>query len=102
MAIVSLRNPTDFAALIRERRKELGLDQAQLASRVGVSRLWVNQIEGGKSGASLGLVLKTLAALGLDLKASSPHEWLVRPDGTQLSVFTPDINAIVENAKKRS
>jgi hypothetical protein len=37
-----LKTPADFGALITQRRRELGLDQASLAKRAGVSRLWVN------------------------------------------------------------
>ena len=34
---------------------------------IGVSRLWVNQVEKGKPGASLGLVLRALDSLGVTL-----------------------------------
>lgn len=68
---VGLRTPKDIGAAIRARRRLLGWGQAELAKRVGVSRLWVNQIESGKSGAGLGLVMRTLGALGLTLKAGA-------------------------------
>jgi y4mF family transcriptional regulator len=67
MTQIALRTPVDIGALIRDRRRELGLDQAELAERIGVGRLWVNQVERGKPGASLGLVLRALRALGLTL-----------------------------------
>ena len=57
----------DLAAVVRGRRQELGLSQAKLASRVGVSRDWVNYFEGGKATVELGLVLRVLDALQLQL-----------------------------------
>lgn len=53
--------------LIRERRKELQLDQQELARRAGVSRQWIIDLERGKAGIGLGLVLRTLQVLGLAL-----------------------------------
>jgi transcriptional regulator with XRE-family HTH domain len=37
-----IRTPIDLGALIRERRKALGLDQKTLAENVGVSRKWMS------------------------------------------------------------
>ncbi len=67
MTSVIVRTPKDIGALIKSRRKTIGLGQAELATRVGASRLWVSEIENGKPGASLGLVLRTLSVLGLEL-----------------------------------
>lgn len=50
------------------RREELGLTQAELASRVGVSREWVLRFERGNSGANLGGVLNVLQELNITLK----------------------------------
>lgn len=63
-----LRTPRDVGLTIRERRRSLGLDQAELARRVGVSRQWVIGIEQGKARAELSLVLRTLDALGIALR----------------------------------
>ena len=62
-----IRNARDIGALIREERTNAGWDQKTLAARAGVSRLWINEIERGKPGASLGRILNTLAALGIEL-----------------------------------
>jgi transcriptional regulator with XRE-family HTH domain len=43
------------------------MSQADLASKLGTSRLWITEIERGKPGASLGLILQALSALGLEL-----------------------------------
>jgi HTH-type transcriptional regulator / antitoxin HipB len=55
----------DVAATIRGRRQDLGLTQAALAERTGISRKWIYQFESGKPTAELGLVLRVLEALGL-------------------------------------
>jgi HTH-type transcriptional regulator / antitoxin HipB len=94
MANPALRTPSDIGALIRARRRELGLDQAKLAEMAGVSRLWISQLEGGKPGAGLGLVLRTLAALGIEMSERGAGPGADAPD-----VITPDINAIIENAR---
>lgn len=65
-----IRTPKDIGATIREGRRTLALDQATLAEKVGVSRLWINQVERGKPGASMGLVLRTFAVLGIELGTS--------------------------------
>ena len=62
-----LRPPADFGAAIRERRRALDLDQAGLAGRVGASRQWIIDVEKGKPRAAMQLVLRTLAALGIEL-----------------------------------
>ncbi len=66
-----IRNAKEIGALARENRLKLKLSQAQLAERVGVSRLWIVQLEKGKSTAQLDLVLRTLDTLGLSLEISA-------------------------------
>jgi HTH-type transcriptional regulator / antitoxin HipB len=58
----------DLAAIIRGRRLSLGLSQEQVATRTGVSRQWVSELERGKPTAELGLVLGLLDALELDIE----------------------------------
>jgi HTH-type transcriptional regulator/antitoxin HipB len=82
---MNLRNATDVGLVIRERRRALGLDQATLAARIGVSRQWVVAIERGKPRAEVGLVLTALRVLGLSVRAEP------RPDD-------PDIARILAEA----
>ena len=91
-----LRTPHDIGALIRQRRRELELDQRTLAKRVGVSRLWIIEIEAGKPRAALALVLRTLDVLDVRLSTVEPKKasHLVIPPA-------PDIDAIVRAARKR-
>ncbi len=67
-----LKTPRDIGMLIRQARKDAGLDQAALAAKVGVSRWWINEIERGKPRAELGLVLRTLLALGVTVGTMAP------------------------------
>ena len=87
-----IRTPADLGAVIRDRRKQLKLDQAGFATRIGVSRQWVIQIERGRPRAELGLVLRALDALDiqLDARAGEPRR---RQSGAV------DIDAIVARAK---
>jgi HTH-type transcriptional regulator / antitoxin HipB len=62
-----LRTPADLGSAIRERRRQLNLDQGDLAEEVGVSRKWVVDVEKGKPRAEIGLILRTLDVLGLRL-----------------------------------
>ena len=57
----------DLAATARGRRVDLGLSQAELATRARVSRQWISEFESGKPTAELGLVIRLLDALGLRL-----------------------------------
>jgi HTH-type transcriptional regulator/antitoxin HipB len=95
-----VRTPSDLGLLIRERRKKLGLDQAELAKKVGVSRLWVIEFERGKPRAEIGLVMRTLLALDLQLEVSA------EPAGAPVkrragAIAVPDIDAVVRDARKR-
>ena len=64
-----IRTPREVGLLIRERRKEVGFTQAELAERVGSSREWVRLAESGKPRLDLALSLRALAALGITLDA---------------------------------
>ena len=65
-----VKSSKDIGALIRDQRTRLAWTQQQLAARVGVSRLWIVQLEKGKPTAQLGLTLRTLKELGVALDAA--------------------------------
>ena len=91
-----LRTPADLGAVVRDRRKELKLDQATLAKRIGVSRQWVIEIEHGHPRAELALVLRTIDVLDIHLDVSTaPVTDRCRRSGTI------DIDSIVAKARKR-
>ena len=87
-----IRTPTDLGAVVRDRRKQLGLGQAELAGRIGVSRQWVIGVERGRARAELALVLRVLDALGVRLESKID-------DPTNKSRVSPDIDSIVAAAR---
>lgn len=90
------RTPRDVGGLIRSRRRALGPDQRTLAERVGGSRRWIGEAEHGKPGAGLGLVLRTLAELGVTLSVPDGGPRVGAPP-----IVGPAINAMVEAARRR-
>jgi len=91
-----VRTPADIGAVIRDRRKQLKLDQAAFAKRIGVSRQWVIEMERGHARAELALVLRALDALSIRLDATTIDQAgaYLRGSGAV------DVNAIVQKAKK--
>jgi HTH-type transcriptional regulator/antitoxin HipB len=91
-----VKSAKDIGLALSSRRRFLGLTQAELARRVGVTRRWVIGVEKGKGSVELELVLRAAGALGLVLD--------LRPEsGAAGSARTPeaDIDAIVAKAKSR-
>ena len=66
--------PETLGSVIRQRRKALGLTQIEAAGLCGVGERFLRELELGKATVQLGLALKVLAGLGIDLKieARSP------------------------------
>lgn len=63
-----VRSTRGLGAAVRARRRELGLSQATLAGRAGVSRQWISYVEAGKPTVELGRVLQVLEALGVEVR----------------------------------
>lgn len=85
-----IRTPLDLGLAIRERRRQLGLSQAELAARAGVGRQWLVAVEHGKPRAEIGLVLALLDALGCALTVTEV------PGRTA----SAGLDAVIEAAKK--
>jgi y4mF family transcriptional regulator len=66
-AHMKVNSALDLAAAVRGRRHDLGLSQADLAERAGVSRVWLATVEAGKRSVNFGLVLRLLGALDLKM-----------------------------------
>jgi transcriptional regulator with XRE-family HTH domain len=60
--------PTLSAALIRLARMKVGMTQAQLANRAGVSVSMISAYERGKRDATLGTLMKLVSAADLELR----------------------------------
>lgn len=66
-----IHNPGELGEMVRKRRKSLRLTQEELAAVAAVTPRLLGEVERGKPTAQLDGVLRTLAALGLDLYARS-------------------------------
>lgn len=98
-----VRTPIDLGLLIRGRRQALDLDQETLARRVGVSRQWIVGVEGGKPGAPIGLLLRTLQVLGLGLRVDEGGGTEGNPGpGRRGRATTPllDLDAVIAKARE--
>ena len=93
MNVSSMR---DVAAAVRGCRKDLGLSQADLAARVGVSRAWINAVEAGKPSVELGLVLRLLDHLGLRLDLAKPGNL-----GDVLKGRSVDLDSVLDEYRDR-
>jgi HTH-type transcriptional regulator / antitoxin HipB len=90
-----IRSIRDLAGAIRGRRRDLGLTQADLAMRAGVSRKWVYEFEGGKPAAELQLILRVMDVLGLALDVG-------HTDGAPHSRDTmADLDTLIEEHRAR-
>jgi len=92
VTIMLLRTPNDLGSAIRDRRRRLNLDQDDLAKQIGVSRKWIIDVEKGKPRAEIGLVLRTLDALGLRLALDADKD--IGP-----AVPVADIDKLLDRAR---
>ena len=66
---MQIRRPSELGAIINTARRARGLTQGDLADRLGVSRVWLGQIERGKPSARIDLVFRVLNELQITLAA---------------------------------
>jgi transcriptional regulator with XRE-family HTH domain len=88
-----IRQPLDFGPIIRARRRALGWSQHHLATRAGVGRHWLVELERGKSSAPMDLVMKTLDAIGyvLDVFDDTPARLLASSEAGIRRVNEPSL-----------
>jgi HTH-type transcriptional regulator / antitoxin HipB len=91
---MTIESILDLASTVRARRLELGLSQAQLASRAKVSREWLNSLERGKASVELLLVLRVIEALDLRMTLGPPEP----EPGEDAGV---DLDALIEEYRIR-
>lgn len=84
--MVKVNVARDLGLAVRGRRVDLGLSQDAVAVRAGVSRRWLSAFESGKGSVELGMVLRTLAALDLELRVDA----VVADDGDAPATLRPD------------
>jgi HTH-type transcriptional regulator/antitoxin HipB len=93
-----IRTATDLGAFIREHRINLGMDQIALAKKAGTSRKWLVEVEQGKPGAEIGLILRTLKSLEISIDLEADSSVATPPTG---KAKAPDINSVLDSLKKR-
>jgi len=68
MKPTAIESPETLGLAIKARRKELGLNQTELADVARVTLRLVSELERGKPTAQLDGILRVLAALGIELE----------------------------------
>jgi HTH-type transcriptional regulator/antitoxin HipB len=91
---VFIRRPADIGDLIRATRQARHLKQQELADRLGVSRVWINEIESGKPTVRLDLALRALNELQVTLVAYADGEAGVKAGASSPGPI--DIDAIAD------
>jgi transcriptional regulator with XRE-family HTH domain len=79
-----------FGSLIRRRRKELKIRQAQLALATGVGRRFLIELESGKPSCQLGRSLLVAEALGLKPADILTSDTLAHHTGPELPDLTEE------------
>lgn len=69
-----VKTSIELGNVIRDARKRTELDQETTADLIGVGPRFLSEVERGKPSARLGLVLKVLERLGLEVWVS-PRGW---------------------------
>lgn len=67
MAFEEIHDAVDLGERIRERRKELGMTQEEVAFTSRVTPRIISEVEHGKPAAQFATIIRVLEALGLDL-----------------------------------
>jgi len=88
-------------ALLKEKRRSLGLTQTQLAARAGVSLPTIQNLESGRGNPTLNLLEKVSSVLGYDLEiVSKEPDWaLLQAAGLPIEI-RPVVKAISPHPKE--
>lgn len=73
---MQVTNTKDIASVIKARRKQLGLTQAECAAFCGVGCRFFSELENGKETLHLGKVLNVFQMLGISLAAEEKEAGL--------------------------
>ena len=99
-----VRSADEIGALIRDARTRRSMTQIDLATKAGVTSRWLRDVEKGKSGAEIGLVLRILGYLGIELDATDPSRRIERKSRPEASVYAdlfPSIDDIVSGRPRQ-
>ncbi len=61
------RTPRQIGAILRRRRRGLGLSQAELGDKAGVRQATISALESGEQGARLKTVFDVMSVLGVEM-----------------------------------
>ena len=86
---MKIRDSNDVGIVLRQAREACGWSQEELAHQIGASRHWVLAVEKGKASAEVGLVLKALAALHLQVDLLAAGGRAVQPPRRPVSRKKP-------------
>lgn len=89
-----IRSTRDLAAVVKGRRKDLAVSQAELAQRAGVARKSISELESGKTQPELALVLRVLEQLGLDIEVG-------RGADAQAQKRTIDLDTVIDEHRRK-
>lgn len=88
----------ELAEAVRQRRRELGLRQAEVADLARCSERFLHTLEHGKASLRLDKVLDVLAVLGLGLDVVPGRGW-IRDPSDDASERRKDVRAGGEDAR---
>ena len=71
---MNVATASELGVIIRDRRKKQGLTIAELSMMVPCSPRLLSELERGKRGVSVGIILQLLALLGLTLDIKGREE----------------------------
>ncbi|WP_135212127.1 helix-turn-helix domain-containing protein [Vitreimonas flagellata] len=102
MISIRITRPSDIGAVLRAWRDDHRMSQVDLAKKLGVSQRWVSHVENGKPTLQLGLVLRVLNELGIDLFAGATRGAGAEAKSAVLAQSAPskrltDIDSIVDD-----
>lgn len=69
MDLIRISSSADIGALIKSRRKSLGLSQSLLSTITGIAQPNLSKIERGESASTIATYLKLFESLGIDFFA---------------------------------
>jgi y4mF family transcriptional regulator len=81
---MKITRPQDVGSLVRQRRLDLKLTQAQLAEKLDATQKYISSLEAGKPTLQLGGVLKVLRELGINLIVDIENVSTEKPPATEL------------------
>ena len=99
-----IKTPRELGGFIKDTRQKAGLSQMELASRIHASQKWISTVENGKASAEVGMVLRLLEALRVEVDLRVPPQEPSRSVDapTQPALSHPgDLNEILGRLRDR-